>query len=175
MTESLWPQLRLKADTWEEVIERYRQYYQEVYVWDEHGNRRVFTDWAGSRYLFSEKAFDHAFSESRNYRTSAGIHHQYSLSRLRRLPWIREVLAHSAGTIQRYAQTRKDSRGRDSKRRTLVVVEERYVVVFDDPRKPDKPFQFVTAFPSDPAYLEEIRRRSFLAETRPASQAGARK
>ena len=47
--------------------------------------------------------------------------------------WIKEVLILCAGTIQRFAQTRKTDRGRQAKRRTLVVIEERYVVVFNDP------------------------------------------
>jgi hypothetical protein len=42
-----WPQLRLKADTEEEMIEEYREVYLETYVHDENGNARVFTDWCG--------------------------------------------------------------------------------------------------------------------------------
>lgn len=173
MAESLWPQLRLKADTKEELIEKYRQVYLETYVWDENGQPRIFTDWAGCRYRFSERAFRHAFTESSNYRTSAGVHDSgWSSRRLRRILWIREVLAHSGGTLQRFVQTRRTSRGRQAKRRTLVVVEERYIVVFDDPRRGDEPYQFVTAFPADVNYMERIRRESFLAETRrPRSEA----
>ena len=37
-----------------------------------------------------------------------------------RILWIAEVLAASAGTIQRYTQTKKDSRGRD-KRDVLML------------------------------------------------------
>ena len=167
MSESLWKQLRLEADSEEELIARYRQIYHDTYVWDENRERRVFADWTGCRYQFSERAFDHAFSESKNYRTSSGIHDNgWSYSRLRRILWIKEVLNLSAGTIQRYSQTRKDSRGRQAKRRTLVVVEERYVVVFDAPKKRGEPHQFVTAFSADGSYMEQIKRTSFLAETR---------
>ncbi|MAN50543.1 MULTISPECIES: hypothetical protein [unclassified Marinimicrobium] len=167
MCESLWPQLRLKADTEKELIAKYRQVYHETYVWDENGERRVFTDWTGCRYQFSERAFNHAFSEAKNHRTSSGIHDNgWSRKRLRRILWIREVLKLSAGTIQRYAQTRKTDRGRQAKRRTLVVVEERYVVVFDDPKEKGKPHQFVTAFPADRSYMEQIKRTSFLVETK---------
>lgn len=167
MCESLWPQLRLKADSEEELIAKYRQVYLETYVWDENGERRVFTDWAGFEYQFSERAFDHAFSESTNYRTSSGIHDKgWSRKRLRRILWIKEVLNLSAGTIQRYSQRRQTDRGRQAKRRTLVVVEERYVVVFDDPKEKGKPHQFVTAFPADPSYMEKIKQTGFLAETR---------
>jgi len=167
MCESLWPQLRLKADTEKELIAKYRQVYHETYVWDENGERRVFTDWAGCHYQFSERAFNHAFSEAKNHRTSSGIHDNgWSRKRLRRILWIREVLKLSAGTIQRYAQTRKTDRGRQAKRRTLVVAEERYVVVFDDPKEKGKPHQFVTAFPADRSYMEQIKRTSFLVETK---------
>lgn len=175
MTESLWPQLRLEAETEEELIEKYRRVYLDTYVHDERGNPRVFQDWSGCEYVFSERAFDHAFSESNNYRTDAGIHHKYSKKRLRRMLWIREVLAHSAGSIKRYSQLRKTDRGRQAKRRTLVVVEERYVVVFDDPRTAGMPHHFVTAFPADPSYIDRIHRESFLAESRPPPKAKPQK
>lgn len=167
MCESLWPQLRLKAGSERELIAKYRQIYRETYVWDENGERRVLTDWEGCHYQFSERAFNHAFSEAKNYRTSSGIHDNgWSRSRLRRILWIKEVLNLSAGTIQRYAQTRKTDRGRQAKRRTLVVVEEKYVVVFDDPKEKGQPHQFVTAFPADQSYMELIKRTSFLVETK---------
>lgn len=171
MSGTLWPQLRLKADTEDELITQYRQVYHNTYVWDENGERRVFVDWAGCHYQFSERAFDHAFTEAKNYRTSAGSHNNgWSMKRLRRILWIREVLRLSAGTIQRYSQQRQTDRGKQAKRRTLVVVEERYVVVFDDPKERGKPHQFVTAFPADKAYMERIKRTSFLVETRTGKQ-----
>ncbi len=165
--ESLWPQLRLKADTEEELIEKYRQVYLETYVEDEFGRKRTFTDWCGATYQFGVHAFEHAFTESTDYRTSAGIHDGgFSKRRARRILWIKEVLALTAGTIQRYSQTRQTDRGRTAKRRTLVVVEERYVVVFNDPQKRGGHHQFVTAFPADRNYLVKIKRESFLVETR---------
>lgn len=164
--ESLWPQLRLKADSEAELMELYRKVYLETYVYDEQGNRRIFTDWAGCSYQFSPFAFEHAFTESDNYRTSAGVHHKFSLKRARRILWIKEVLALSAGTVQRFAQSRSNDRGNQVKRRTFVVVEERYVVVFDDPKSVGKPYEFVTAFPADQAYLDNLKRRSFLVETK---------
>lgn len=166
MTESLWPQLRLKAATEKELIEKYREVYLKTYVYDENGNPRVFSDWSGAIYKFGANAFDHAFTESTNYRTSAGIHDGgFSKKRARRVLWMKEVLALSAGTIQRYSQSRPTDRGKTAKRRTLVVVEEKYVVVFDDPRKAGDPHRFVTAFPADQAYLERIKKTSFLVET----------
>lgn len=169
MCEHLWPQLRLKADTDEELIKMYREVYIETYVYDEHGNQRVFTDWTGVKYQFSPYAFEHAFTESKNYKTSVGIHDGgFSKKRARRILWIKEVLSLSAGTVQRFSQTRRTDRGKSAKRRTLVVIEESYVIVFNDPNSPNKAHQFVTAFPADKQYLEKIKRESFLVETRKA-------
>lgn len=172
MSEPLWPQLRLKADTEEELIKKYRKVYLDTYVWDERGNRRTFSGWDGGSYQFPAHAFDHAFTESKNYRTSAGIHDGgFSKKRARRILWIKEVLALPAGTIQRYSQSRNTNRGRKVKRRTMVVVEaryveERYVVVFNDPERNNAAYQFVTAFPADQNYLQKLKRESYLAETR---------
>ena len=92
---------------------------------------------------------------------------QLDHERARRILWIAEVLTASSGTIQPYTQTKKDSRGRDKKRRTYVVVDESYVVVLDDPRKPDKPFTFVTAIPANPSYIQaKIKQKAFLVETK---------
>ncbi len=149
--------------------EKYRKIYLETYVFDDDGNKRVFHDWDNNTYQFGAHAFDHAFTEANNYRTSSGIHDAgFSKQRARRILWIKEVLDLSAGTIQRYAQTKKTDRGRQAKRRTLVVVEERYVVVFNDPCSKDKPYQFVSAFPADKSYLDKIKQESFLVETKKA-------
>ena len=167
MGNSLWPQLRLKADSEAELIEMYRQVYLDTYVHDENGDKRTFTDWAGVSYRFGAHAFDHAFTESKNYHTSVGIHDGgFSRKRARRILWIKEVLALSSGTIQRYTQSRSTDRGRKTKRRTFVVVEESYVVVFNDPQRVGKPHEFVTAFPADREYLANLKSKSFLAETR---------
>lgn len=171
MTQSLWPQLRLDADTKAEKAALYRQVYLDTYVWDEHQQRRIFTDWTGCTYQFSPRAFDHAFTEAKNYKTSAGIHDGgWSWKRLRRLLWIKEVLALNGCTVERYAQSKLTDRGRRAKRRTLVVVEESYVVVFDDPKEKGQPHQFVTAFPTDANYLANIRKNSFLVETKTAGK-----
>ncbi|SFX44785.1 hypothetical protein [Marinospirillum alkaliphilum] len=168
MTDSLWPKLRLKADTEENLIEAYRQVYLDTYVYDEQGNRRVFTDWTGASIIFAAGAFDHAFSKAKNYCLGTCVHDGgFDHERARRILWIAEVLAASAGTIHRYTQSKKDSRGRDRKRRTYVVVDESYVVVLDDPRKPDKPFTFVTAIAANPSYVQtEIKQKAFLAEVK---------
>lgn len=170
MSESLWPQLRLEADTEEQLVEQYRQVYLDTYVRDEKGERRTFVDWTNASYRFGAYAFDHAFTESSNYRTSGGVHDAgFSKKRLRRILWIREVLALSAGTVQRFSQSRKTNRGKQVKRRTLVVVEESYVVVFNNPIGNKEHHEFVTAFPADAAYLQRLMRESFLSETKKAA------
>ena len=78
----------------------------------------------------------------------------------------------AGGTIQRYIQSRKSDRGYQKKRRILVVVEARYVIVFNDPQRAGKRHEFVTAFPADMSYLERIKRQSFLAETVSARKPG---
>lgn len=168
MAESLWPQLRLKADTEEELIEEYRQVYLATYVFDENGEQRIFQDWNGAKITFAAGAFTHAFSKAKNYRAGTGIHDGgFAHERARRILWIAEVIAASAGTIQRYSQLVKDSRGREKKRRTYVVVDENYVVVFDDPKKNGDSYKFVTAIPANKDYIEtEIRQKSFLLETK---------
>lgn len=168
MAESLWPQLRLKADTDEALVELYRQVYLETYVFDEQGNQRIFEDWTGVKITFAKGAFDHAFSKAKNYREGLGIHDAgFAENRARRILWIAEVLKASAGNIQRYSQTVKDSRGREKKRRTYVVLEESYVIVLDDPRNINEPYKFVTAIPATPEYIKtEIKQKAFLLETK---------
>jgi hypothetical protein len=171
MCDSLWPLLDLQADSDDALKEEYQKIYLENYVFDENGNKRVFKDWDNNTYQFGAHAFDHAFTESNNYRTSSGIHDGgFSKERASRMLWIKEVLNLSAGTIQRYSQTRKTDRGRQAKRRTLVVIEERYVVVFNDPCSKEKPYQFVTAFAADKNYLDKIKQESFLVETKKAKK-----
>lgn len=170
MTESLWPQLRLDGRDTNAKVQKYWKVFQETYVFDDAGERRIFVDRTGCQYRFSShfNAFKHAFTEAKDHRTSSGIHNAgWSMKRLRRILWIREVLNHSAGTIQRYSQLKKSDRSnRQEKRRTLVVVDESYVVVFTDPKDRSKPKEFVTAFPASGDYIEkEIRQKGFLAET----------
>lgn len=167
--DHLWPLLEfpaLEGDE-DELIAAYKAAYICHYVKDEAGHRYVHRDWAGQAVLFSEHAFDHAFTSTAHFREGLA-HDGFSLPRAKRMLWIREVLAASAGTISRYEQTRTDSRGRSTKRRSFVVAEERYVVVLDHPRKAGDPFRFVTAFNvEDEGYLRELKQKGFLAETRP--------
>lgn len=164
MTEHLWPYLRLRAATDEALVEAYRRVYIETYVRTGDGKAVEIFDWMGNRVLFNPRTFDHAFSESTDYRFGGGSHDvPFSKRRARCILWIKEVLAASKGCIERRQQYRKDSRGRSKKRRVLIVVEERYVVVLEE-REKQKVWEFFTAFPADESYLKKIRRESGLME-----------
>lgn len=167
MSEKLWPLLRLKADSDEELKEMYRQVYIETYVKDAEGKSIEIFDWQGNRVIFPVRQFDHAFSEATNYRTSLGVHDvPFSKKRARYILWIKEVLLASNGTIERRSQMRPDSRNKMKKRRNLIVVEEKYVVVLDDEANKSGKLVFITAFPADENYLTKIRKESVLLEIR---------
>jgi hypothetical protein len=132
MTEHIWPLLRLSAATDEELVEAYRRVYIETYVKTADGKDIELYDWQENRIFFNARAFDHAFSESSDYRFGSGIHDiSFSKKRARCILWIKEVIAATKGSIERRHQLRKDSRGRLKKRRVLIVIEERYVVVLE--------------------------------------------
>jgi len=154
MTEHLWPFLRLKAATDEALIEAYRRIYIESYVRNSDGKAVEIFDWMGNRVLFNPRTFDHAFSESTDYRFGGGSHDvPFSKKRARCILWIKEVLAASKSCIERRSQLRQDSRGRRKKRRVLIVVEERYVVVLEE-RKEKNLLEFITAFPFEKHLLQ---------------------
>ncbi len=166
MSEHLWPLLRLKAVNEEELIDKYRQVFVENYVRSADGEEIEIYDWHGNRVKFDERNFRHAFSESSDYRFGGGFHDKpFSKKRARCILWIKEVLAVSKGTVDRLHQIRQDSRGRTKKRRTLIVVEERYVVVLEESQKGGE-MHFITAFPTDAQYLAKIRRESAYMETK---------
>jgi hypothetical protein len=166
MSEHLWPLLRLKADSEKELIEKYRQVFIENYVRSADEKEIEIFDWHGNRVKFHEKMFEHAFSESSDYRFGGGVHDKpFSKKRARCILWIKEVLAASKGSVDRLHQIRYDSRGRPKKRRTLVVIEESYVVVLEETRKKGE-MRFITAFPADAQYLAKIRRESSYMETK---------
>lgn len=166
MAEHFWPLLRLNAASDDELVEAYRQVYLENYVQSPDGRGIELYDWLGNRVHFHPKDFDHAFSESTDYRFGSGEHNiPFSMRRARCMLWIKEVLAASRGTIERRQQFRKDSRGRSKKRRVLIVVEEKYVVVLEE-RPNLGELKFITAFPADENYLKKIRKESLLIETK---------
>jgi len=169
MTEHLWPYLRLKAESEEELKEKYRQVYIETYVRDANGKEVEWYEWGGKRVRFNTHAFDHAFSESSNYKLSQGVHDiLFSKKRARCILWIKEVLIASAGTIERRVSMRRDSRNRIKKNRVLLVVEEKYVVILEE-KKGAKDLYFITAYPADKNYIESvIRKDSSLIEIKKA-------
>lgn len=113
MPDHLWPLLRLKAEDEEALKEAYRQVYLETYVQARDGSRIEMYDWVGNRVFFHAGTFEHAFSESENYRFSSGVHTRFSARRARCVLWIKEVLSATKGTIERRHQIRKDSRWSD--------------------------------------------------------------
>lgn len=167
MAEPLWPLLEVPGGTVDEVRDFVRRLFRENYVRYAHGHEPEIRDWHGRRVKFHAPIFDHAFSEASNYRLSAGVHDEpLSMRRAQRMLWIKEAIAGTAGTIEVRGQMRRDSRGRERKRRTLIVVEERYVVVLQACEKQGYEYEFVTAFPADRAYIDKIRRESALLETK---------
>jgi hypothetical protein len=164
MSEHLWPLLRLEAATDEELVEAYRQVYIETYVKTADGKNIELYDWQGNKIIFKAGTFNHAFSESTNYRFGSGVHDvPFSKRRSRYMLWIKEVITATKGCIERRHQFRTDSRGRLKKRRVLIVVEERYVVVLEERSQP-KELEFITAFPADEQYLRRIRKESSFIE-----------
>lgn len=164
MCKRLWPQLRLKVDDDVGLKEAYREIYLQMYVHATH------YDWLGNRVYFHALTFEHAFSESSDYKKSFGEHDiPFSKQRARLMPWIKEVLKGEQGTIERLHQLRKDSRNRNVVRRSLIVIEEKYVVVLQA-RKNNDGLDFVTAFQTNEKYLKKLRKESSLIETRKKPQ-----
>jgi hypothetical protein len=156
-----WPLLQLAAANDADLKKLYRVVYLQDYV-----NAQVH-DWKGRRVKFSVHSFDHAFSQSGNYRLSAGVHEiDFSQKRAQRIGWIKLALAASDVSVEVLAQNRQDSRGRLKKRRAVIVIDNRYVVVLEPIIDPAYQFIFVTAFPADQAYLDKVRRGATVLERR---------
>lgn len=159
MGQHLWKLLRLKpadGDLWK----AYRRVYVETYVRDRDGVEPLFRDWRGRPVKFGIDAFKHAFTRNPNFRE--GLHHstELDLRRAERILWIKEVLEVSSGTISLYLEQFKQD-NKPKRRKLFYVVEEAYVVVFNDPPDPNAPLQFVSAYPtSDRDYKLEIRRKN---------------
>lgn len=148
-----WQLCELEADDDDALREAYRDIYIDEYV-----NAEV-RDWRGRRVLFHRFTFDHAFSEATNYRMGAGVHDvELSLSRAKRIRWIKKALDAEDVDVDVIGQTRRDSRGRPRRRRMLIVLDNRYVVVLQLSEREGYDFEFVTAFVASVAYLQEIRR-----------------
>lgn len=161
MAEPGWVLCVLQIDDEVKLRDAYRQIYLDEYV------RAEVRDWAGRRVRFHGPSFGHAFSEASNYRLSAGVHDvPLSLARLQRIRWIKLALAGEGVRIDVLAQTRQDSRGRMKRRRSLIVLDNRYVVVLEPSDDDGYEFVFVTAFPADQSYLDRIRRGANVVERR---------
>ena len=156
-----WALCVLQFDDEVRLQAAYRQIYLDEYV------RADVRDWAGRRVRFHGPSFGHAFSEATNYRLSAGVHDvPLSLARLQRIRWIKLALAGEGVRIEVLAQTRQDSRGRMKRRRSLIVLDNRYVVVLEPSEDEGYEFVFITAFPADQSYLDRIRRGANVVERR---------
>jgi hypothetical protein len=155
MSGKPWPLLRLKAESDEELKELYRAIYVREYVEQE------IYDYNGRRVIFPYGQFDHAFSESSDYRRSMGDHDiPFSKKRARYILWIKKVLSKAPGVVSYHFELRSEMRrkkGRQTVVRQYVVVEERYIVVLD--QKGDKLY-FITAVPHDASSFKRFRERS---------------
>lgn len=161
MADPGWALCVLQIDDEVRLQAAYRQIYLDEYV------RVDVRDWAGRRVRFHGPSFGHAFSEATNYRLSAGVHDvPLSLARLQRIRWIKLALAGEGVRIEVLAQTRQDSRGRMKRRRSLIVLDNRYVVVLEPSEDDGYEFVFITAFPADQSYLDRIRRGANVVERR---------
>ena len=156
----------------------YKMYYQmlvhwlQTYVKDAAGHAVLITDWRGRQVKFGHDAFRHAFTETARLRE--GLDHEIELSEIRaqRVLWIKEVLAGEAGLTRVYREQPDAPRGgRRKRRRVYYVVDERYVVVLDEPEDASQPMHFVTAFvTTDMQYEQQIKRkRGVLLEEKKAS------
>lgn len=159
MGQHLWKLLRLKpadGDLWK----AYRRVYVETYVRDKDGVEPLFHDWRGRPVKFGSDAFTHAFTRNPNFREGLNHSTELDLRRAERVLWIKEVLAVSAGTISLYLEQFKQD-NKPKRRKLFYVIEEAYVVVFNEPPDPHAPLQFVSAYPtSDRDYKLEIRRKN---------------
>ena len=161
MVDPGWTLCVLQIDDEVKLQAAYRHIYLDEYV------QADVRDWAGRRVRFHGPSFGHAFSEASNSRLSAGVHDvPLSLARLQRIRWIKLALAGADVNIEVLAQTRQDSRGRMKRRRSLIVLDNRYVVVLEPSEDAGFDFVFITAFPADQSYLDRIRRGATVLERR---------
>lgn len=166
--QPLWPFLIFEGLEGDALVDKYREIYLNHYVRYKDGKPKIWTDWTGAQIKFSSFIFDHAFSDTKNFRQGLN-HEKFSLDRAKRMLWIEEVLKASAGTISRYSSTRQSDRGKTLKRRTFLVNEENYLVVLNNPEKTGKPYEFLTAYAiQDLDYIDYLKQTSALLETKKA-------
>lgn len=163
MNEKPWKLLRLHAKTETELKEKYRQVYINEYV-----KQEIF-DWFGNQVIFPLSQFDHAFSESSNYKQSFGVHDiPFSERRARYILWIKEVLNASTSTVDysiEYRTELRKKKGKSVVTKSFLLIEERYIVVLDT--KPNRTeLFFITAYVADKNYVKKLRNRSILLENK---------
>lgn len=169
MSKHLWPLLRLKAESDKKLIEAYRKVYTEYYIKTEAGDHIEIHDWNGNHVNFNSQleSFKHAFSESSDFMKKKSHDIPFSKERARRILWIKEVLAASKGTIEKWHQIRPDKKNKSKIRYALIVREEKYVVVLQE-KKSACDLEFITAFPTDDRYLKHISKKGSLIEIKKA-------
>lgn len=159
MNQKLWKLLRLNAKTEKELKEKYRQVYIEEYV-----EQKIY-NFQGKRVIFAYSQFDHAFSESSDYKTSMGVHDKpFSKKRAKYILWIKKVLSIDSGQVEYSFEHRSEMRTKKGKQvvvRIYAVVEEKYVVVLD--QKGDELY-FITALPHDKSSYQKMIKRSVCLE-----------
>lgn len=159
MAGHLWKLLRLKppdGNLWQ----AYLRVFMETYVRDADGNEPQFSDWSGRRIKFGAGSFKHAFTRNPNFRQGLDHENELDLRRAERMLWIKEVLSVSAGTVLLYREQFAEN-NKPKRRRLFFVIEEAYVVIFNEPTDPTEPLQFVSAYPTNGRdYQQEIRRKN---------------
>lgn len=159
MTAHLWKLLRLKPQDGN-LWKAYQQIFLETYVRDREGNEPLFTDWRGRGIKFGAGSFKHAFTRNPNFRQGLDHENELDLRRAERVLWIREVLNVSAGTVTLYREQFTEN-NKPKRRRLFYVIEEAYVVIFNEPPDSTEPLQFVSAYPTDDRnYQQEIKRKN---------------
>ena len=156
MDSKVWPLLRLKADSEDELKAKYLEVYMKEYV-----DQEVY-DFQGNRVIFSYSQFEHAFSESDDYRNSHGVHDRFSKKRARYILWIKKVLAKESGGVVYHLEHRSETRKKKGKRvvaRIYAVVEEKYIVVLD---QKEGALYFITGVPHDANSYKRMIERSAL-------------
>ena len=152
MSEKVWPLLRFQADNDDELKEMYRKVYVDEYV-----NQEIY-DFNGTRVIFPYSQFEHAFSESSNYKTSYGYHDiPFSKKRARYLLWIKKVIMKDNGSVDykfEYRTEMKTKKGKKVIARIYAVIDEKYIVVLD--KKGDKLY-FITGIPHDNNSFKNLR------------------
>lgn len=157
MDSKVWSLLRLKANNDEEL----KQMYKEVYI-KEYVNQEIY-DFNGTRVIFPYSQFEHAFSESSDYKNAHGYHDiPFSKKRARYMPWIKKVLMKDSGNIEYRFEYRSEVRTKNGKKvvaRIYAVVEEKYIVVLD---QKEKDLYFITGVPHDSSSFKKMVERSAL-------------